>query len=127
MEFLYLTFHLKRFEDLRRGTGLYGECYTLPVKALYATYKLDQFSSGLVASINFHPREIEKETGGDFGMVIMCPKILLTTGEESTRFDIRFVYPRGGLRWLSWTPKLRYNCKSGGVNMGVPRKAYEFL
>jgi hypothetical protein len=43
---------------------------------------LSNISRGLVASVHFHPREIEKRTGGDFGVVLVRPVVRRSFSSE---------------------------------------------
>ncbi len=48
-------------------------------------FEIQQFTNGLIAKVSWHPRKIEEETGGDFGLVIYEPFIKFLKKIELTR------------------------------------------
>ena len=53
-----------------------------------------KIGAGLVAAVHFHPREVEKKTGGDLGVVIFRPDVCYATGSRS-ELAIEYKYGRG--------------------------------
>jgi hypothetical protein len=55
---------------------------------------LSKISRGLIATVLFHPTEIEKRTGGDFGIVLVRPDVRLALYSHS-ELTIDHEYERG--------------------------------
>src|SRR5580700_4126425 len=46
---------------------------------------LSKIAHGLIASVHFHPRKVERRTGGDFGVVLIRPDVRYAT---YSRFEL---------------------------------------
>jgi hypothetical protein len=77
---------------------------------------LSKIARGLIASVHFHPREIERRTGGDFGVVLIRPDVRYAKYSRS-EVTINKDYQRGLLcqakifrrdsSWGALSPKQR--------------------
>jgi hypothetical protein len=69
-------------------------------------------AGGLIASVHFHPREVEKRTGGDFGVVLIRPDVSYARFSPSS-LEIERDYKRG---LLCQAKIFRRNSSWGGLS-----------
>jgi hypothetical protein len=98
-EIITTLFHSELESEFRRvsDSGTVARAFLSDLKQAFPRISgqiLSDVSSGLVATVSFHPKHIERATGGDFGLVLVRPDVRGVRFEESA-LAIEHDYKRG--------------------------------
>jgi hypothetical protein len=79
------------------SAGAVADSFMKDLRASFPTINesdLSKISNGLVATVDFHPRYIERRTGGDIGLVFIRPNASISRNWES-ELGLEYEYKRG--------------------------------
>lgn len=66
---------LREEVDGRSSSGEFEESFAADLRDQYSTTDLSWVANGIIGRVVYHPRHIEKRSGGDFGLVLARPQV----------------------------------------------------